>query len=160
MLDHYASLDAEEQGALLAQLEGIDVARVLSTYKLSQDEAKESAKERVEPLDSVIKLHRCSGEERAKWEEAGLGAIGEGKCAFLLLAGGQVGPAPAFPQPLPRISSPRRISLVALTHSGLSGVRGALSLSAVIEAEGRGGERQKREGMGARGKRGSTREAR
>jgi len=130
VLNHYASLNAEEQGALLAQLEGIDVARVLSTYKLSQDEAKESAKERVEPLDSVIKLHKCSGEDKAKWEEAGLGAIKEGKCAFLLLAGGQ-GTRLGTPDPKGcyDIGLPSSSSLFELMAARLSSLRCGQSIA-------------------------------
>lgn len=41
-------------------------------------------------MDEVVKLHSCSAEDKAVYEKKGLEAIQKGKCAFLLLAGGQV----------------------------------------------------------------------
>ena len=89
VLQFYDDLDDAGKDSLLGQLEKIDVKRVIETYKLSLAEAEHQSKERVEPLDEVVKLHKSSPEDKLMWEKIGLDAVKHGKCAFLLLAGGQ-----------------------------------------------------------------------
>jgi UDP-N-acetylglucosamine/UDP-N-acetylgalactosamine diphosphorylase len=77
----------KEQDNLLTQLEAIDVAKVLSTYKLTIEKGSEEGGPLL-PLP-VAKLWNAPKEQRDTWEARGLSLIQQGKVGFLFLAGGQ-----------------------------------------------------------------------
>mmetsp|Transcript_64344 Transcript_64344/g.147416 ORF Transcript_64344/g.147416 Transcript_64344/m.147416 type:complete len:469 (-) Transcript_64344:130-1536(-) len=86
----FETLSEVQQEELVKQLEGIDVKRVIDTYKQTVASSSSlAAPTRVDPLPVVLKYKSADAAKRAEWSTAGLQLVARGKVAFLLLAGGQ-----------------------------------------------------------------------
>lgn len=83
LLAYYDELTKEDQEALLAQIEKIDI----TLLDLLKQDSKEAAKGKLEPLGAVTLEEIQNG--KAEYEKLGQEAIRAGKVGAVLLAGGQ-----------------------------------------------------------------------
>jgi UDP-N-acetylglucosamine/UDP-N-acetylgalactosamine diphosphorylase len=92
VFEHYdnGNLNAAQKMELLKDLSKLDLARIASLYKgaMKFDNAGQANLGKLEPLDSYDSIQDATAEQRTQWEKAGYAAIGQGKCAALVLAGG------------------------------------------------------------------------
>ena len=94
LLQHWDSLDEEEQAKFYKDLTSIDCAKINRSFDKTMNEAKSSEKkdENLQPVPPE-QVGSVMGAENQKevdsWRDKGLQVISEGKVAVLLLAGGQ-----------------------------------------------------------------------
>ena len=95
LLQHWDSLDEEEQAKFLKDLRSIDYAKINRSFDKAMNDAKSSEFMKDENLQPVPpeQVGSVIGAENQKkvgsWRDMGLQVISDGKVAVLLLAGGQ-----------------------------------------------------------------------
>ena len=94
LLDAFEKLHEAERGALLRDLERLDLAELRALHGKREQKDTLPARDRIEPLPQPI----IKEEDREAFEVAGEGAIADGKVAYLVVAGGQ-GTRLGFDQP-------------------------------------------------------------
>jgi len=120
---HLSSLGKEDRKKLETDLKQFDFEEVQELFERSKKE-RNKAKAEITPFTDVYFVNKLEAAEREKLLKLGLQMLGEGKCAMILLAGGQ-GTRLGFNQPKGcyRVGLPSKKSLFDIQADRLMRMR-------------------------------------